>query len=140
MGDSRVRLYIRQQIPTKKLEVILNIFDNKGCLGLDSTCFATGEHIPYLCCLLNSKMGNYMLKDSPKTGTGDLLISVQAVEPIRVAYDKNVEDQLEPLLHQIVNQYNIAVEDEINRIIFSLYNLSPEEIGERTTSTPQNVH
>ena len=69
-----------------------------------------------------------MLKDSPKTGTGDLLISVQAVEPIRVAYDKNVENQLEPLLHQIVNQYNIAVEDEINRILFSLYNLSPEEI------------
>ena len=31
MGVPRVRLYIRQQIPTKKLEIIFNIFDNKGC-------------------------------------------------------------------------------------------------------------
>lgn len=119
----------KPKIVWKRIGSLLRFsYDEGGALGLDSTCFATGEHIPYLCCLLNSKMGNYMLKDSPKTGTGDLLISVQAVEPIRVAYDKNVEDQLEPLLHQIVNQYNIAVEDEINRIIFSLYNLSPEEI------------
>lgn len=29
-------------------------------------------------------MGHYLLKDAPKTGTGDLLISVQAVEPIKV--------------------------------------------------------
>ena len=29
-------------------------------------------------------MGHYLLKDAPKTGTGDLLISVQAVEPIKI--------------------------------------------------------
>ena len=29
-------------------------------------------------------MGKYLLKNSPKTGTGDLLISVQAIEPIKV--------------------------------------------------------
>ena len=46
---------------------------------LDSTCFATGRHTEYLCCFLNSKMGHYMLKDAPTTGTGDLLVSVQAV-------------------------------------------------------------
>ena len=119
----------KPKIVWKRIGSLLRFsYDEEGTLGLDSTCFATGEHIPYLCCLLNSKIGNYMLKDSPKTGTGDLLISVQAVEPIRVAYDKVVEVQLEPLLHQIVQQYDSAVEDEINRIIFSLYNLSPEEI------------
>ena len=29
-------------------------------------------------------MGHYLLKDAPMTGTGDLLISVQAVEPIKI--------------------------------------------------------
>jgi hypothetical protein len=29
-------------------------------------------------------MGHYLLKDAPKTGTGDLLVSVQAVSPLRV--------------------------------------------------------
>jgi hypothetical protein len=27
-------------------------------------------------------MGPYLLKDAPKAGTGDILVSVQAVEPI----------------------------------------------------------
>ena len=39
-------------------------------------------------------MGHYLLKDAPKTGTGDLLISVQAVEPIKlpsVTHELNIE-------------------------------------------------
>ena len=58
-------------------------YDYKGVLGLDSTCFAIGSHIPYLCCILNSSMGHYLLNNAPRTGTGDLLISVQAVEPVK---------------------------------------------------------
>ena len=51
-------------------------FDDTGIYCLDSTCFAIGSGIPYLVCVLNTSMGNYLLKDSPKTGTGDLIISV----------------------------------------------------------------
>ena len=57
-------------------------YDKEGHFGLDSTCFAIGEHLEFLVCLLNSPMGHYLLRNAPKTGTGDLLISVQAVEPI----------------------------------------------------------
>ena len=71
----------RPKIIWKRIGSILRFsYDDKGCVGLDSTCFATGADIEYLCCILNSKMGHYLLKDAPKTGTGDLLISVQAVE------------------------------------------------------------
>ena len=59
-------------------------YNDNETLGLDSTCFATGENIEFICCVLNSPMGHYLLKDAPKTGTGDLLVSVQAIEPIQI--------------------------------------------------------
>ncbi len=103
-------------------------YDDKGMIGLDSTCFATGEHISYLCCILNSLFGHYLLKDSPKTGTGDLLISVQAIEPIRVPYDENAEEKFAKLIElQLVNESE-DIEKEINDEVFKLYNLSPDEI------------
>ena len=102
-------------------------YDNKGCLGLDSTCFAAGEHIEYLCCVLNSLMGHYLLKDSPKTGTGDLLVSVQAIEPAYIPYNAQYEKQLSSLLDkQIVNPSN-DTDKEINDIVFTMFGLSPDE-------------
>ena len=59
-------------------------YDERGMLSLDSTCIAVGNHLKYLCCLLNSKMGHYLLQSTPNTGTGDLLVSVQAVEPLLI--------------------------------------------------------
>ena len=75
----------KPKIMWKRVGSILRFsYDDTGKLGLDSTCFATGVEIAYLCCVLNSPMGHFLLKEAPKTGTGDLLISVQAVEPIKV--------------------------------------------------------
>ena len=67
----------KPKIMWKRIGSILRFcYNDNGALGLDSTCFATGNNIEYICCVLNSSMGHYLLKDSPKTGTGDLLISV----------------------------------------------------------------
>ena len=120
--------FSRPKIIWKRIGSILRFsFDNKGCLGLDSTCFAAGEHIEYLCCVLNSLMGHYLLKDSPKTGTGDLLVSVQAIEPARIPYYAQYDRQLSPLLGlQIANPSN-DTEKEINDIVFTMYGLSPNE-------------
>ena len=101
-------------------------YDDTGKLGLDSTCFATGVEIAYLCCVLNSPMGHFLLKDAPKTGTGDLLISVQAVEPIKVP---ELEDS--SVFATYLQRYtdgDAEVEKEINAQIYTLYNLSQEEI------------
>ena len=121
--------FYKQKIIWKRIGSILRFsYDNKGCLGLDSTCFATGKHIEYLCCVLNSYMGHYLLKDSPKTGTGDLLVSVQAIEPIRIPYSEQYEERLFSLLEQQCTTPSEEIEKEINNIVFAMYGLSQEEI------------
>ncbi|MGN0600700.1 MAG: TaqI-like C-terminal specificity domain-containing protein [Oscillospiraceae bacterium] len=77
--------FSRQKIVWKRVGSILRFgYDNLGHYSLDSTCFLTGSHLKFLTLLLNSPMGKFLLKDSPRTGTGDLLVSVQAVEPILI--------------------------------------------------------
>ena len=73
-------------------------------------------------------MGHYLLKDAPKTGTGDLLISVQAVEPIKlpsVTYELNID--FKKLLGIMIANCSDEIENEINQKIFNLYGLSREE-------------
>ena len=120
--------FSKPKIIWKRIGSILRFsYDNKGCLGLDSTCFATGEHIDYLCCVLNSLMGHYLLKDSPKTGTGDLLVSVQAIEPACIPYNAQYDARLSSLLNIQTNKTSDATEKEINDIVFTMYGLSPHE-------------
>ena len=75
--------FSKQKIAWKRIGSILRFcHDESGMFCLDSTCFATGDKLKFLTLLLNSPLGRYLLKDSPKTGTGDLIISVQALEPM----------------------------------------------------------
>ena len=119
----------KPKIMWKRIGSILRFcYNDNGALGLDSTCFATGNNIEYICCVLNSSMGHYLLKDSPKTGTGDLLISVQAIDPIRVPYiSAELCDKFKPLLEKHCSTSNKETDDEINNEIFSLYKLNSEE-------------
>ncbi len=120
--------FSQPKIIWKRIGSILRFsYDNKGCFGLDSTCFAAGKHIEYLCCVLNSLMGHYLLKDSPKTGTGDLLVSVQAIEPACVPYNEIYNSQLSNLLDRQIKECSVSIENEINDIVFSIYGLSPNE-------------
>ena len=120
----------KPKIIWKRIGSILRFsYDMKGHFGLDSTCFATGQHMAFLCCILNSIMGHYMFKDSPKTGTGDLLVSVQAIEPIMIPLNKDIEKIFENLLVEVLEQDSAKAKKEINRLAFKLYDLSPEEIG-----------
>ena len=73
-------------------------------------------------------MGHYLLQDAPKTETGDLLISVQAVEPIKlpsVTYEINIE--FKRLLEMMIANCSDDIENEISQKIFNLYGLSHEE-------------
>ena len=74
-------------------------------------------------------MGHYMLKDAPKTGTGDLLISVQAVEPICIPKISNiVNDYYSKALSGLCIEENKDKETEINHRLFEIYGLSHTEI------------
>ena len=108
-------------------------YDNRGLYCLDSTCIATGSSIPFLVAFLNSTMGNYLLKDSPKTGTGDLIISVQALEPVRIPMlDANMQKPYERLLFQILDCINgdsdyTEYEEQLESLVFDAYGLTIEE-------------
>ncbi|HFK5599029.1 TPA: TaqI-like C-terminal specificity domain-containing protein, partial [Elizabethkingia anophelis] len=84
--------FSKQKIVWKRIGSILRFsYDNSGAFALDSTCFATGSYVKYLVAVLNSQFGKYILKDSPKTGTGDLIISVQAIEPLLIPIPNHEE-------------------------------------------------
>ena len=103
-------------------------YDDNDTLGLDSTCFATGDNIEFVCCVLNSPIGHYLLKDSPKTGTGDLLVSVQAIEPIRIPYvGFEINLKFKNILMGLVKGDSLVKEEEINRKVYELYDLSLDE-------------
>ena len=108
-------------------------FDDTGIYCLDSTCFAIGSGIPYLVCVLNTSMGNYLLKDSPKTGTGDLIISVQALEPIKIPIpSENEQKEYEIILQSILKcirngeDYS-SYEQQLESMVFDSYGLSESE-------------
>ena len=121
-------IFSQPKIIWKRVGSIIRFsYDEKGVLGLDSTCFATGKHIPYLCCLLNSSMGHYLLNGAPRTGTGDLLISVQAVEPIRVPMVQDMDDYFIELVKRASINPSKALDEEIDNLIFELYGLNQDE-------------
>ena len=120
--------FSRPKIIWKRVGSIIRFsYDEKGVFGLDSTCFATGKHIPYLCCVLNSSMGHYLLNGAPRTGTGDLLISVQAVEPVRVPTIDDRDATFSDLVRRFVNNPSSELDEEIDNIIFNLYGLDSDE-------------
>ena len=120
--------FYKQKIVWKRVGSILRFsLDNEGTFALDSTCFATGKHIEYLVCYLNSKIGNYLLKDSPKTGTGDLLISVQAIEPILAPLPtEEIEGTIKLILNNLIS--NEGDEDLLNNTFYEIFALDSEEI------------
>ncbi|WP_197091708.1 TaqI-like C-terminal specificity domain-containing protein, partial [Sphingobacterium endophyticum] len=126
--------FSRQKIVWKRVGSILRFsYDNSRIMALDSTCFATGKYIKFLVAILNSKMGEYLMKDSPKTGTGDLLISVQAIEPLKIPIPSvTIEDSVSKIIDSILsNNQNGAdthqLENEIDEIIYMLYDLDESE-------------
>jgi len=78
-------------------------------------------------------MGKYLLKDSPRTGTGDLLISVQAVEPILIpgiSFEDNLifEKYFDEITQNIDNnEYVKNIEQQVNKKIYSIFNLNSDE-------------
>jgi len=123
----------------KRIGSILRFcYDETGVYCLDSTCIATGPKVKFLTAVLNSKFCNKELfRLSPKTGTGDLIISVQALNPLRIplpteSQEQEICDKLDLIL--ALKKENpaadtSALEREIDLMVYGLYGLSEEEIG-----------
>ena len=127
--------FFKPKIVWKRVGSILRFaYDESGALALDSTCFATGQHLKFLLIVLNSKIGKYLLKDSPQTGTGDLLISVQAIEPLKIPIpDSITEISFERLADEIMNENKagrsiVRLEKETCQMLYKYYDFDEEEI------------
>lgn len=110
-------------------------YSNQEIYSLDSTCIATGEKMKYLTGLLNSKVCKYQLfVSAPRTGMGDLLISVQALEPLLVHYPTESEERLiVSLVDRIIdnkrNNLNTSVlEQQLDNLVYKLYDLAYSEV------------
>ncbi|UTC79135.1 type II restriction endonuclease [Treponema sp. OMZ 799] len=118
--------FSKQKVIWKRVGSVLKFaFDSTGLLILDSACFATGSYAKYLTVLLNSKMCKYMLQNAPMTGTGDLLISIQAIEPLKIPLpDYKTRKRIEASVNAIQES-----EQNVDTIIYNLYSLSQNEIS-----------
>ena len=137
-GSNYMEDFSKQKIVWKRIGSVLRFsYDNSGAFCLDSTCFATGQDIKFLVGYLNSTLSKRMLLDnSPKTGTGDIITSVQALEPLLIPkVDEeqklritNLVDKSIELLNNNINADLSIIESEIDEIIYQSYELSEEEI------------
>ena len=132
----------KEKIVWKRIGSILRFaYSQSPMFCLDSTCIATGNSVKFLTAVLNSRVSHYQLFDlAPKTGTGDLIVSVQALEPLLVP---PITDANRPLVNQIeklVDEIIVAktatpdadvtsLENEIDRMVYSLYMLTAKEIA-----------
>jgi hypothetical protein len=123
----------------KRIGSILRFcYDESGAYCLDSTCIATGSKVKFLAAVLNSKLCNKELfRLSPKTGTGDLIISVQALNPLKVPIptekqDKEICDLLDKIIEhkkQHPSADRSDLENQIDQLVYQLYELTEEEIA-----------
>ena len=132
----------KEKIVWKRVGSILRFaYSEQAMLCLDSTCIATGKRVPFLTAVLNSRLSHYQLFElAPKTGTGDLIVSVQALEPLLVPpiteTNQHLATQIENLADQILTAKrtnpNADVSDrenEIDQIVYLLYGLTTDEIA-----------
>jgi adenine-specific DNA-methyltransferase len=110
-------------------------YDETGFCSLDSTCIATGKHLKYLVGVLNSKLiENELHRFAPKTGTGDLIISVQALSPLQIPIPTpEQESKMNELVDKIIAQKQKGEDTKTNetlidKMVYELYDLTPEEV------------
>src|SRR5690606_1894597 len=101
----------------------------------DSNVILTGKSLKYLTAILNSKMLiRELLMNSPKTGTGDVIISVQALKPMKIPLlSSNEQSPFITLFDIIISKKAVGKdtqleEQQIDLMVYKLYELTYDEI------------
>lgn len=132
--------FAKEKVVWKRIGSVLRFgYDTNVMYCQDSTCIMTGKRLKYLCAFMNSKLGYQQLFDkAPKTGTGDVIVSVQALEPLLVPpiTPSNCDkiEQIEELVEKILKMKTIdadtaALERGIDQLMYDLYELTEDEIA-----------
>lgn len=138
--DEYLEMFEKEKVVWKRIgSVIRFTLVQDKIYAQDSTCIMAGDNVKLLAAVLNSSFGNYLLQDSPRTGTSDLILSVQAIDSIYVPdvtlENKSIVEQIEAYVDQILSAKKenpkadtSAWEKEIDRLVYELYGLTEEEI------------
>ena len=132
----------KEKVVWKRIGSILRFaYIQHPMLCLDSTCIATGNNVKFLTAVLNSPVSHFQLFSlAPTTGTGDLIVSVQAIKPILVppiteanqGLVAEIENKVDEILAAKVSNSKAKtknLEDEIDRLVYGLYDLTDDEIA-----------
>ena len=132
----------KEKMVWKRIGSILRFaYSQHSVFCLDSTCIATGKNVKFLTAILNSPVSHYQLFSlAPKTGTGDLIVSVQAIEPIFVPPITEANQGLVTEIENKVDEILAAkaadpdadtsnLENEIDKLVYDLYDLTDDEIA-----------
>ncbi|WP_300369426.1 TaqI-like C-terminal specificity domain-containing protein [Brachyspira sp.] len=97
--------------------------------------FFVSKKNKYFVGILNSSLIRYFIYNySDKTGAGDIMLNVQSLEKIPIPEpDKDTENKLVNLVDDIIrlkkqNENTSELEYEIDKIVYSLYNLTDDEV------------
>lgn len=102
---------------------------------MDSTCFATGSDLKYILGYLNSSIGKKeLLQNAPKTGTGDVITSVQALEPLLIPdgtmeFKKSIVTLVNKCILSLEKNSEItSIQDEIDSLFINFYDFTKDEL------------
>ena len=132
----------KEKVVWKRIGSILRFaYIERPMFCLDSTCIATGKNVKLLTAVLNSPVSHFQLFSlAPTTGTGDLIVSVQAIEPILVppvteanqSLVTKIENKVDKIIAAKVSNSKAKtkkLEGEIDKLVYCLYDLTEEEIA-----------
>ena len=99
---------------------------------MDTTCFVTGQHLKYLLGVLNSKLGRFLLRESPRLSNGDAHINILTLEAMKIPVPnvKTESEMISLVNKRISDAYRSEYQDldeKINLFVYDMYGLDSEE-------------
>jgi hypothetical protein len=106
--------------------------DYNGRAIMDTTCFVTGQHLKYLLGVLNSKLGRFMLRDSPRLSNGEVHINTVTLETMKIPIPNvKIESEIITLVNKRTSDAYQSelndLDDKINQLVYDMYDLDTEE-------------
>jgi hypothetical protein len=106
--------------------------DYNGCTILDTTCFITGHHLKYLLGVLNSKLGRYMLRNSPRLPNGDVQVNPEQLEALKIPFPNiKIESEMISFVNKRTSDVHRAETEwfdyKIDWHVYEMYGLDEKE-------------
>lgn len=116
---------------TKVLECY---YDNGKCLAGKSTTIVYDSQISlkYICAILNSKLLSWYYSvyyNSLSLAGGFYRIGAPQIKELPIIYNSDYLTTIENFVDTQLSNYNASTDEEIDKQIYKIYNLTPEEIA-----------